>query len=145
MDIHGFSKHFGTDEEYNETNPGLGIAHGTENFKGLIGFYKNSYSDQSYYLGVELLSSGMLRVGVVAGGIYGYKKEQKEHYATVVTTTSSGSVNEIYFYRNESVRIFMPAFAPILEFGGAVSLRATFIPASDSAEQAVLFGARVYF
>ena len=81
LDINGKSKHFGGEQEYNETNPGVGITRETVDdyvVKALMaGYYKNSFNNPSYYLGGHLArrfgDDYYADLGVSGGLITGYE------------------------------------------------------------------------
>jgi hypothetical protein len=83
VELHGKSWH-GDLGPFNERNPGVGgfIRHG--NLYGHVGAYKNSYSNQSFYLAAEWLPiqsrwidagiGGGTATGYATGGLAGYLK-----------------------------------------------------------------------
>jgi hypothetical protein len=85
LDINGLSKHLGSDETYNERNIGAGLTYerrklGSDLVKALTaGGYKNSYNDNSFYVGGGLAKRFDLGkrlyadVGGVAGLVTGYE------------------------------------------------------------------------
>ena len=64
--LHLASKHFLTEADYNEINPGIGYVQD----KVAIGAYRNSLGKLSTYLGAEFKYSN---VGVNLGGVTGYQ------------------------------------------------------------------------
>ena len=64
--LHLVSKHFLTEADYNEVNPGIGYVQD----KITTGVYKNSLGRLSTYLGAEFKYSN---VGVNVGGVTGYR------------------------------------------------------------------------
>jgi hypothetical protein len=71
--LSGFrSKHFGTDEKYNENNTGIGYMN---NDGYLAGMYKNSLGKTSLYGGKEFrtnLIDQLIDVGLILGLVSGY-------------------------------------------------------------------------
>lgn len=52
VDINLTSLHFGYDRSYNQFNPGIGVSYRwSENLSLVAGFYKNSYSKPTVYVG----------------------------------------------------------------------------------------------
>lgn len=82
LDIHGASKHLGTDVEYNEVNPGIGLTYEwqdddiTELIK--LGQYLNSLNKKTNYIGYGvkkgLFSGGDWEIdaGIIGGLLTGY-------------------------------------------------------------------------
>ena len=68
LNIHGTSKHSGTNIQYNEYNPGLGITKYTGNKFITTGFYKNSINRTSVYYGVGMKKSIFSIVGGISTG-----------------------------------------------------------------------------
>lgn len=65
VSVHLASQHIGTAEEYNEKNLGMGV----ERNNWTAGFYKNSLSNHSLYLGrvFEINDYAGIKAGVVTG------------------------------------------------------------------------------
>ena len=70
------SKHFGTKDEYNESNYGFGIEYPhTRNWYSMGGVYRNSEDSASVYAGVGYMIGGKwVKVGIEAGAVTGYDK-----------------------------------------------------------------------
>jgi hypothetical protein len=52
--VNGISRHIGSDNKINEWNPGVGVVCQTSSsMSSFIGFYKNSFNNDSYYAGSE--------------------------------------------------------------------------------------------
>jgi hypothetical protein len=71
--VHGLSWHFGA-KGYNETNPGLGLRVEDKNWVYNAGWYKNSVSEASVYVGAgrSLVSWGRWQINAHAGFVSGY-------------------------------------------------------------------------
>lgn len=74
VELHGASRHFLTESEYNEQNYGVGIR--VERKDGtavMAGVYRNSYDHTSLYASVgQYMRRGPLQVGFEAGLVTGY-------------------------------------------------------------------------
>lgn len=90
IDIHGASLHINTDEEFSETNPGIGFTRYTGNKFLMVGTYKNSINNQSWYAGAGI-QSGL--IGFVAGIVTGYHVS----IAPVILPRVSIGILNIYF------------------------------------------------
>lgn len=127
VDVHGFSKHLNTDEEFNERNPGFGISYGSRSFGVIGGYYLNSIDTRTYYLGSEFMTSGStVRAGLALGVTYGYLREHREH----VQVDFGGETRAMAAYETVSEPGYYPMAAPIIEIGRDYSLRLMFIPAA---------------
>lgn len=78
LNVNGKSKHLGTDEKFNEDNPGLGLMAEKDGKFLTAGGYKNSFSKPSYYLGggVKKRYGGKdlyIEPGILAGLVTGYE------------------------------------------------------------------------
>lgn len=78
LNLNGMSKHLGSNKEYNENNPGLGLTIDNDGKFITAGGYKNSFGEPSYYLGggVKKRLGGKdfyIEPGVLAGLISGYE------------------------------------------------------------------------
>jgi hypothetical protein len=71
--LHLVSNHLGVDG-YNEQNPGLGLRFGRGDWYGAAGFYKNSLSHDSVYVGAgrTLARLGPVAFSLNAGLVTGY-------------------------------------------------------------------------
>ena len=78
VDVHGASKHFNTDQEFNENNRGVGLQYQWDGDNNLIhllkgGQYLNSLNNDSKYLAYGLKKRLMEKNGwhLDAGGLFG--------------------------------------------------------------------------
>jgi hypothetical protein len=75
--------------KFNEVNPGISIGFDSSEYVSYeVGFYKNSYRDQSIFAGVNYkmdFDFGGLTItpGVFLGGVSGYEKHQDITYAGI--------------------------------------------------------------
>lgn len=105
VDINGMSKHFGGEQQYNETNPGLGLT--IENVddrlvKALMaGKYKNSYGDPSYYVGGHIARrfgrNYYADLGVAGGAITGYAGKKITPMAAVMAQIGKKDLGRLKF------------------------------------------------
>ncbi len=64
----------GIRKEFNEKNTGGGLSYELNNHIDITGgFFRNSFNKNSMYAGIDVHTAGMVRVGVAAGRITGYK------------------------------------------------------------------------
>lgn len=129
IDIHGASRHIGAYQEYNESNPGVGVAWGSRRVKVTAGGYKNSMGDRTYYAGGEVMTAGTLRLGVVAGAVHGYREERMEKVPGTLAT-----------YATVSYTRPRPMIAPVIQAGG---VRLMVIPRTDASPTTVAVSYRV--
>lgn len=145
VDVYGFSQHIGGGGDYESTNPGLGVAYGSQHLKAVGGAFDNSFSDRTYYLGAELLSSGFVKVGAIFGAVYGYvETEYGENIGYWTESTDEGMVfHQLY----EETRVKRPHFVavPVVEIGRAFSVRLMATPEVGESPPVVAASFRVYF
>lgn len=151
LDIHGLSKHFGTDAEYNETNPGIGIAYIGTRYNLIAGVYNNSVNRRTYYAGGEILSSGLVRVGVAVGASYGYPVYTEHRTGTeevpVYSRDEQGAYriidNPVYETREDPAA--SPMGALVLEVFDPASLRFLVMPETQGSPLTLSVSFRAYF
>lgn len=116
LSINGFSKHLGTDQEYNEVNPGIGIIkHTGDKSYATAGYYKNSFSEPSYYAGLgydeKFGDDYYAKLGVVAGVVSGYKRKLTPMVLPKLSLgmKNKGEVNLMYApeYKDENPETLM--------------------------------------
>ena len=78
LNVNGASKHLGTNDKFNENNPGLGILAEKDGKFLTAGGYKNSFSDPSFYVGGGLKKRygnkhAYIEPGILAGLVTGYE------------------------------------------------------------------------
>lgn len=92
VSVMGASYHTDRAAGYNETNPGIGIEQGDANLRAVLGYYRNSLSRDTFYLGLSHtpIRIGGIGIGYTAGLASGYPNQAPLFVGALVSYERSG-------------------------------------------------------
>ena len=79
FNIHLASYHFNRDYDWNEKNYGFGVEKHTDSVYFGVGYFKNSYNEDSFYLsiGVDTVMFNSVEIGLFSGIASGYSQHNR--------------------------------------------------------------------